>query len=287
MKNKVLKILSMFIIIALYIGLLNNSYAASVCTIKGVFSPSNPQPGQEVTIDISATEINEGITGLSFSLEYDAEKFEIISATATDEWELSQTESLYTILTKNYEATTSTGKVATLKLKVMENAPISQITLKLTNIEVTTDDADSVAVGDISQSINIIAKEEQQENNPSENDNTPEEDKPSNVESDNENNENTNNESINDNSNNNNNQNQQPTEKPANSTEIDNNKIVVVNKDTNSGSSTKTELTNKDSSTIDKSLPKTGRPIIYTIAIVVALIGVGASFIVYRKYKNI
>ena len=250
MNNKKLKVLIMLIISILSIGILKNSYAVSVCTIKGEFSPNNPIPGQEVTIDISATEINDAIAGLGFSLEYDAEKFDIVSATATDLWEISQTETLFTILTKNFEATKNTGKIATIKLKVKENVSTSETTIKLTNVEVTTDDGGSVNIGDISETINITTKEGQQENKPSEND-------------------------------------AKPTEKPTISTEVDNNKIVDVNGKTNSGASTKDESTNKDASTTNKLLPKTGVNMVYTIAITVVLIGMGASFAAYRKYKNI
>ena len=284
MKNKVLKVLIMLIISMLSICILNNSYAVSVCTIKGDFSPNNPKPGQEVTIDISATEINEAIAGLGFYLDYDTEKFDIISATATDLWEISQTETQFTILTNNNEATKITGKIATIKLKVKENAPVSETTIKLSNIEATTDDADSVTIGDISETINITTKEEQQENKPSEDNDTKPKDNLTDVDSEHENNNTKNN---NNNNKDNNNQNQQQTQKPTTSTDVDSNKIVVVNGNTNTGSSTKAESTSKDTSTTNKSLPKTGITTICISAIVVALIGMGASFIAYRKYKNI
>lgn len=211
MKNKVLKALIMFIISIISIGILNNSYAVSVCTIKGEFSPNNPIPGQEVTIDISATEINEAIAGLSFSLEYDEEKLDFVSATATDLWEISQTETLFTILTKNYEATNNTGKIATIKLKVKENASASETTIEFTNIEATTDDGDSVTIGDISSKINIGTKSEQQENNTSENDTTPAEDTQTNVKPDNDNN-NENNENNENNDSNENNESNESNE---------------------------------------------------------------------------
>jgi hypothetical protein len=178
MKNNVLKILTILIISVLAIGVLNNSYAVSVCTIKGNFSPNNPNPGQEVTIDISATEINEVIAALGFMLEYDTEKFDIITVTDTDSWEIDRSENSFTLVTKNREAITNTGKIATVKLKVKDNAPISESTIKLTSIEVATDDGDLVSIGDISEIINITAKEEQQENQHSGgNDTKPEENK--------------------------------------------------------------------------------------------------------------
>ena len=280
MKNNVLKILTILIISVLAIGVLNNSYAVSVCTIKGNFSPNNPNPGQEVTIDISATEINEAIAGVGFTLEYDTEKFDIITVTDTDSWEIDRSENSFTLVTKNREAITNTGKIATVKLKVKDNAPISESTIKLTSIEVATDDGDLVSIGDISEIINITAKEEQQENQHSGgNDTKPEENNPTDVDSEREN-ENTNN-------NNNDNQNEQQTQKPTTSTDVDSNKIVVVNGNKNSGSSTKAESSSKDSSITNKSLPKTGITTICIGAIVIALIGMVASFMAYRKYKNI
>ena len=258
MKNNLLKVFAIVIICLFSVSLLNNSYATSVCTIKGFFSPSNPQPGQEVTIDVSASQINEGIAGVQFTLDYEAEKFELISATPTSEWDLTQTESLIVLMTKTSEVTTNTGTLATIKLKVKDDASLSTTSIKLTNIAVTTDDSDLVTIGEISQDITITSKQGQQENSSSESNNTPTNVVP-----------------------NNNNTNQNNSYPIDNN--VDANKIVVVNGNSSNGSSAK----NADSSSATKTLPKTGNAKVLPIIITIGIITLGVGITSYKKYNNI
>ncbi len=271
MKNNVLKVLAFMIISLITISALNTSYAASVCTIKGFFSPSNPKQGQEVTVEISADQINEAIAGVGFTLEYDTELFDYISETVTEEWDLTKTDSLFTILTKNNEATTKTGKIITIKLKVKENANISTTPIKITHIEVTTDAADVVTIEDISQEINITSKQEQQEQGNQEQEK--EQEQQENIPSETENK---------DNNEKNNPSNDKTSEKPTTSSDVDNNRIVVINGDkSNNASSQKT-----DSSTATNKLPKTGAATISIATISIAIITSTICYMAYRKYKN-
>ena len=252
MKNNVLKVFAIMIICLFSMSLLSSCYAASVCTIKFVTSPSNPQPGQRVTIEVSATEINEAIAGVGFTLEYDADIFEVVNATATEAWEITQTESLFTLLTKNYEATTTTGKLATIVLKVKDDASLGTTDITFANIEATTDDADVVTIGSQTQEITITSSEGQEVNPPSEENTTPTNSVvPSN------------------------------TTYPTN--DVDNNRIVLVNGNSTNSSTPKSS----DSSASKTSLPKTGISKILPIVITITILAAGISFITYKKYKGI
>ena len=101
------------------------------------------QPGDEITIDFSFTNIHDPVTSISFYLEYEHEKFEYVDAIATDFWDISVIEDSFFISSKNNEPTTTPGKFATIKLKVKDNVAASTETIEWKNIEVSFDDRSS------------------------------------------------------------------------------------------------------------------------------------------------
>lgn len=273
MKNNVLKILAFMIIGLICISALNTSYAASVCKIKGFFSPSNPKQGQEVTVEILADQINEAIAGVGFTLEYDTELFDYISEEVAEEWDLTKTDSLFTILTKNNEATTKTGKIIAIKLRVKENASISTTPIKISHIEVTSDTADTVNIEDITQEINITSNQDQEQEQgqqEQEQEQQEQQEQQNNIPAETENK---------DNNQNNNSSN----EKPTTTTDVDTNRIKVINGDKSNNDS----LQKTDSSTATKKLPKTGIATISFITIAISIIASIICYNAYRKYKNI
>ena len=287
MGNKVLKLFAILIIsVLISMNLSNSVYAADELIACRVdfgktypITPSNPLPGQEITIQPVIKDIIYPIAMVSFVIEYDSTKIEYVSKEGTDDWNLDLDGTTFMATTKTKEATTKTGKLGTIKLKIKDDAIKSDTPLKFTKVSAVGDDYNPITIEDISIIINI-SSEEDQNVNPSADTNNEEQD------NNNNNNENNNNENNN-NANSNNNNNEQQTQKPSTSNDVDNSKIVVINGNTNTGSSTKAESTGKDTSTTNKSLPKTGITTICTSAIAVALIGMVASFMAYRKYKNI
>lgn len=280
MRNKVLKLFAILIIsVLISMNLSNSVYAADESIACRVdfgktypITPSNPLPGQEITIQPVIKDITYPIAMVSFIIEYDSTKIEYVSKEGTDDWNLDLDGTTFIATTKTEESTTKTGKLGTIKFKVKDDATKSDTALKFTKVSAVGDDYNPITIEDISIIINI-SSEEDQNVNPSADTNNEEQD------NNNNNNENNNNE--------NNNNNEQQTQKPSTSNDVDNSKIVVINGNTNTGSSTKAESTGKDTSTTNKVLPKTGMTTICTSAIAVALIGMGASFIAYRKYKNL
>ena len=287
MGNKVLKLFAILIIsVLITMNLSNSVYAADELIACRVdfgktypITPSNPLPGQEITIQPVIKDITYPIAMVSFIIEYDSTKIEYVSKEGTDDWNLDLDGTTFMATTKTKEATTKTGKLGTIKLKIKDDAIKSDTPLKFTKVSAVGDDYNPITIEDISIIINI-SSEEDQNVNPSADTNNEEQD------NNNNNNENNNNENNN-NANSNNNNNEQQTQKPSTSNDVDNSKIVVINGNTNTGSSTKPESTGKDTSTTNKSLPKTGINTICISAIIVVLIEMVASFMAYRKYKNI
>ena len=301
MINKVLKLFPILIIsVLISMNLSNSVYAVDESIACRVdfgktypITPSNPLPGQEITIQPVIKDITYPIAMVSFVIEYDSTKIEYVSKEGTDDWDLDLDGTTFIATTKTKEPTAKTGKLGTIKLKVKDNATKSDTALKFTKVSVVGDDYNPITIEDISIIINISSKDDQYVNPPADTNNEEQvnnnnnNNNNENNNNENNNNINNNNENNNNNANSNNNNKEQQTQKPSTSTDVDNSKIVVINRNTNNGSSTKAESSNKDASTTNKSLPDTGLTMIYTIVIAVILIGMGASFIAYRKYKNI
>lgn len=266
MKNKVIKIFAVIIISLICISLLNNSYAGDACRVGVNYKPNNPQPGDEIEIDVSFTYIHDPVCGISFSLEYDSDKFEYIDATATDFWNISLVEGTFFVESKNNEATTTTGKIATIKLKVKDNATESTNTIKWTNIEVATDDGLSVDLVDLDGEVTIQPKNGSQGGNTAGENTAGENTTGGNTAGGN---------------------NDRPGQNTNggwwSSDSIDESRIVTINGNSSGAESAK----GSDASTTTKTLPKTGRSTLIISGIVIAILSITFSYVLYRKYKNI
>lgn len=267
MKKNVLKILIIGCIMIFAMAILNCSYAAddNVVTMHSSFYPSNPKQGGEITIEISSTVLKEGITGVGFNLEYDSEKIEFVSITAESGWKADDpVESLFTIFTSDSEATTTTGKIATIKLKVKESAAVSETQINIKNMEVTTDDAKIIPIKDSEPQIIKIEEKEngQQPSDPTPSNPTeqPKQDEPQTQ-----------------------GEQQSDIEKMQNQDKYDDSKVKQVNGDSTDG--TKSE--SKDGTTSKGKLPDSGLSTGLTISILVSVIIALISFMGYKKNKNI
>lgn len=271
MKNRVIKFFAVIIISLICISLLNYSYAGSPCTPFASLKPSNPQPGDEITIDFSFTNIHDPVTSISFYLKYEHEKFEYVDAIATDFWNISVIEDNFFISSKNNEATTTTGKFATIKLKVKDNAVASTETIEWKDIDVGFDDRSSYKFEKEYEKDWTVTI---QQKNGTQNENTSG------------GNTNTSGGDNNTPGGNTSNSGGSPignTNGGRSSDSIDESKIVTINGNSSNAGSTK----GSDASTTTKTLPKTGRSTIITLGIVLATLGIAFSYVWYRKYKNI
>ena len=152
-----MKRLSLLLVIFLILNFIvvGNVFADNICKISAGFNPSNPNPWKELKITISAKDITEGISAVSFTLDYDSSVFDLTGVEKKDGWTISQTESLFSIITDDYNATTKAGDIGAIKLKVKDNAKVGTTTIKLTSIEAAKEDASIISIGEISQDITI------------------------------------------------------------------------------------------------------------------------------------
>ena len=145
----------LIVVFILNICIIGSVFAANVCKISASFSPSNPNPGNELKISISASDITEGITAVSFTLDYDSQIFDFTGVEKADGWTISQTENLFSMITDDYNATSKSGKIGVIKLKVKEGASLGNTSIKLTSIKVAKEDASIISIGEINQNITI------------------------------------------------------------------------------------------------------------------------------------
>ena len=282
MKNKVIKVLVVMIIGLICLSLLNNSYAGDACRVGADFKPNNPQPGDEITIDVSFTYIHDPVCGISFSLEYDSDKFEYIGATATSFWDISLAGTTFFVTSKSSEATTTTGKFATIRLKVKDNAVASTNTIKVTHIEAATDDGFSVNLGDLEEKITIQQKNEPQKENTS-GGNTNTSGEKTNTSGGDTNTSGGDNNTPGGNTSNSGGSPTGNTNGRSSSDSIDESRIITIN----AGSSSDASAKGSDTSTSSKSLPKTGYRSIIILGIALTITGMVASYVLFKKYKNV
>lgn len=167
------KILNFIIILTMVSTLLIGTVFAApedVCRVSVNITPNNPEPGDNVTIKVSLSEIKEPISSVKFALNYSKDIFEVVSSTAEAGWNCSVTENTYVITTSNSEATNKTGTIVTIVLKVKQNVtPGTQTQITFTSISVSTDDDSVDGFDNLEQTITISTPTQTQQGNQVEN----------------------------------------------------------------------------------------------------------------------
>jgi len=302
---------------------LSSVYAANVCTLEAKSNKSDINKGEEFTINVSLKEINEGITGVGYTIEFDENVLEFVGQTVAKNWTVTKLETFCSYMTENYEATTTTGTLTDLKFKVKENSNVGSTAITLNAIEVVKDDTSSEKLNNISVNLNVVeqsstpGKENEEENKPTEKedqngetgntDNKPTEKEDQNGETGNTDNKPTEKEDQNGETGNTDNK---PTEKEDQNGEAENTDNKPTEKENqngetgntdnkpkeeeNQGEDKRKEESNKPSeketnkeNTSDKKLPNTG----IRSGVILALIGtsviVVVSYLKLSKYKGI
>ena len=141
MKRKVLAIVLVLFLMPMM--LCTSSYAANICDVEATATPSTIKPGDEVNITVAVKNITEAIAGVSFTLNYDDEDtFDFVSATAGSNWTVTRVENSYTVLTEDFESTTTAGTIVTIKLKAKSTITEgSTKDITLSSVEISKDDA--------------------------------------------------------------------------------------------------------------------------------------------------
>ena len=291
MKKKIIfSILVLFMLLSIIS--INTVFAdTEVAKIGATLSKETILKGEEVDIVISANEINEGIAGMTFSVNYDDTLFDFVSKTDGDIWTSSKLENSYTILTESFEATTQTGNIITIKLKAKDTITADkQDTISITDIELSKDDASTASVADIIKNITVKVSNGNSGDNPETN--------TVNTNTTNTNTTNTN--TTNTNTTNTNTTNTNTTNTNTTNTNTTNTNTTNTNTTNTNTTSTNTAIINitntnvtninttstNATTTTDSKLPKTGEEdyIILIGSAVVAIIG-AISYIRYKRNK--
>lgn len=130
----------------------------AVCKLHFSVAPSNPDHGDDILIKLSSTEIKKGIASVSFTLDFNADVFSISSATAATGWTLTKTENTLFLTTSDNEATTQTGDIASVILKVSDTAPYGNTILTFKSIQAADGNANSVDFTELNQTITITQR---------------------------------------------------------------------------------------------------------------------------------
>ena len=303
-KNFFIIIISLLFIISNVF--LSSVYAANVCTLEAKSNKSDISKGEEFTINVSLKEINEGITGVGYTIEFDENVLEFVGQTVAKNWTVTKLETFCSYMTENYEATTTTGTLTDLKFKVKENSNVGSTAIILNAIEVVKDDTSGEKLNNISVNLNVVeqsstpGKENEEENKPTEKedqngetgntDNKPTEKEDQNGEVENTDNKPTEKEDQNGETGNTDNK---PTEKEDQNGETENTDNKPTEKE-NQGEDKGKEESNKPSeketnkeNTSNEKLPNTG----IRSGVILALIGtsiiVVVSYLKLSKYKGI
>ena len=153
---------------------LSSVYAANVCTLEAKSSKTEISKGEEFTINVSLKEINEGITGVGYTIEFDENVLEFVGQTVAKTWTVTKLETFCSYMTESYEATTTTGTLTDLKFKVKENSNVGSTAITLNAIEVVKDDTSSEKLNNISVNLNVVeqsstpGKENEEDDKPTE-----------------------------------------------------------------------------------------------------------------------
>ena len=156
MKKKIIVCGLVVAIIVTFMGFLNILNAAEVPSITSRLSKNSIEKGRNFSLTVSASKMQEGFVGIAFTLNYDTSKLELIDYSLGDLWELRNIEDFYSIVTKNYEVTTSEGDILTFNFKAKEGIEATTANISLEKIEIVKDDYTVQYANNSSNNIEII-----------------------------------------------------------------------------------------------------------------------------------
>ncbi len=273
------KIMTIVLLIILLVVLTSTSSMAVdyTCKVALMANKEEVKKGETITILVKVSEIQagEGIAFFNTLLEYDSNVFDCqVSGDDEGKWQkVSLIEKSLSMNTSDLVAISSDQTIAKIELKAKENAPIGKQTFKLTKMEFSTGQ-DTFSVSDVSANFTITEESNKDDDNTQNNANK--------------------NETTGNNINNSNNGNGGSTSSPSGnnsnggnaSSPSGNNGGATQESPSSSnksGTNVKNVSTIADSSSSNKSIPKTGIKHILIIGVIIAII---ATVIFYIKYKR-
>lgn len=158
MRKKISILLIMFMIL---IGVLGaKTFATKGCTIECVASNNSPKRGEEFEVIVSIKDIVNPVSGLTYSVEYDTSKIELIGQIQSlNNWQITALENSCWMLTPEIEPITAEQQVSKLKFKVKDSAGLGNSIISFKNIQIPNEEYESEDLDDINLTLDIKQKD--------------------------------------------------------------------------------------------------------------------------------
>ena len=134
------------------INALNAKSGTEVCKITATATPELATVNSEINAIISVSDIKEKIGAISMTLNYDSSEFEMITEINTlNGWTGELVDNLLILYTPNFEGTTISSQIASIKFKVKENCTEGKKTISFNNIDISKDDMEVVSINNTNE----------------------------------------------------------------------------------------------------------------------------------------
>ena len=134
------------------INALNAKSGTEVCKITATANPELATVNSEINAIISVSDIKEKIGAISMTLNYDSSEFEMITEINTlNGWTGELVDNLLILYTPNFEGTTISSQIASIKFKVKENCTEGKKTISFNNIDISKDNMEEVSINNTNE----------------------------------------------------------------------------------------------------------------------------------------
>lgn len=157
MRKRVLKIL--LILVIAFVSLNNSTFAADICTISLVPNKTQIKPGESVTFEVRATNINDskGIILFAAYVNYDDNALTFNTANiGGDGWSGTVSENYISMQRTSLEPSKENQVIAKLTFTAKSNASVANKTIGLENISVTTETNTYDNLKNVSENFSIV-----------------------------------------------------------------------------------------------------------------------------------
>ena len=165
MKKAIVSILIMILVFG--VGMVS-SYADEEYSCDVELNPSKEtvKPGEEFIVKVRAKNINagEGIVGAKASfIEEENNEFELVELVKEQDWgDLTMTASMIVAARDGTLPSSEDQDMFSLKLKVKDGTEDGEYTIKLSDVNICTDDLENIDLGEITKTIAVKANGEEE-----------------------------------------------------------------------------------------------------------------------------
>lgn len=159
LNKKILIVLCIILFLSNFI-FINKVFSKNNCEVLFVESNSNPKREEEIEVVASIKDVNQPISGVFFTIDYDTTKLELKKPVeALNNWNLTEIEQSYYLYEPTYEETKDEQVICKFKFKVKSNASLGNTTVAFKKIQIAKSDASVEEINDVNIVLNIKQKD--------------------------------------------------------------------------------------------------------------------------------